>query len=111
MANTPLYAHVGHEAKYGLQVTVDGLPKDITHFNVEFYLKASSEDDDSGATVYSAGYGLTVVDSVLGKVEVTVPAVDMGTVQAIMWYHMDVVDPLNADNHAEAMFGLFCVNP
>jgi|ERR1035438_367693 hypothetical protein len=111
MANTPLYAHVGHDSKYGLQITVDGVPKDITNFNAEFYLKPSSEDDDAEASVYSAGYGLTVVDATLGMVDVTVPADDIGTVQDILWYHLDVVDPLNAENRGEAMFGLFCVNP
>lgn len=108
--NMYLSALTGNQMTYGFEITFGGEPMDITGLDVEFYLKEDSGDLDSSGVMYNIGNGITVNNAVLGKVTVVVQAADIGTAEAAMWWHLDVVDPLDATNRQTALDGIFGVN-
>ena len=108
--NMYLSALTGNLMSYGFQILLGTEPFDITDFNVKFYLKADSGALDSSGTSYGVGTGITVLNASQGVIQVDIPAEDFGDAEDVMWWHLDVVDPMDDTNVQTALDGIFGVN-
>jgi len=109
--NMPLYAKTGKDMRYKFQITLDGVPLDITDLDIIAHLKDNSAASDNGlgTATYLVGLGLTKLNAATGMVQLDIPHEDIGGIQQIRWWRLDVVDPLDSTNGTTAVEGIFSI--
>ena len=100
--NQALTALRGNDTTWQLQAFLNGMPLNLSGYTLKCYVKASSTATDASGTTYTAGSGITVVNSGQGIINFTVPATAL-TTPGTQWWHWDITDGSN--NNSTVMYG------
>lgn len=103
-----LVAITGNDEVYNLAITYQGAPLPLAGYTLTAYLKASRTAADSTATLFTVGAGLTITDSVNGKVTLAIGHAALPNPRT-MWWRIDLAD--GSGNVTTAIYGNVQVLP
>ncbi len=85
----------GNDTTWNLQVMNNGVPMNLTSCTLTLYVKANNLALDSGATTYTVGAGLTIVNAPSGRLTFTQPhTAAQAKTPGTYWWRLDVTDGL-----------------
>jgi hypothetical protein len=87
----PLLALANNDNTFKMSVTLNGAILPLTNYTPKAYQKAQASSLDSSGTLYQVGSGLTIVNSALGQINLTIPHGNV-TTPGTQWWHLDLVD-------------------
>jgi hypothetical protein len=95
----PLLALVNNDTTFKFTLKLNGSPLSLSTYTLKAYQKASATAADNTGTLYQVGTGLTIVNSALGQVNLTIPHANVPT-PGTQWWRLDLVDGTGAVNTA-----------
>lgn len=87
----PLLALTNNDATYKLNVMLNQKPLNLAGYTIKAYLKATAATPDASAITYTVGSGITVTNSVLGQLTLTIPHTNL-TTPGVQWWRLDLTD-------------------
>jgi len=89
----PLAVTAGNDENFYIDLTLNGKPVSLANLTPVVVRKASATADDGTGTTYTIGSGITILDSGLGKVKLTIPHAGLAA-PGTEWWRCDLVDGL-----------------